>query len=56
MGMLGLLPLWTIDFLVISDKAKPIDWFNKNMPVTKALKGAELDHFVANLGQLLKLV
>ena len=54
MGMLGLLSLWTIDFAVITAKAKPIEWINDNFTTEKPLKGAELDRFVANLSRSLQ--
>ena len=56
MGMLGLLPSWTIDFAVITAKAKPIDWINKNITLEKPLKGAELDWFVASLARSLQVI
>ena len=56
MGMLGLLPSWTIDFAVITPKAKPIDWINKNIPMEKPLKGTELDRFVASLARSLQAI
>ena len=56
MRMLGLLPLWIIDFMVVFNKAKPIYWFNKNMSMKKVLKGAKLPRSVCgNRGWLLKL-
>ena len=56
MGMLGILPSWTIDFAVITAKAKPIDWINKNIAMEKPLKGAELDRFLASLARSLQAV
>ena len=56
MGMLGLLPAWTIDFAVITAKAKPIEWINENFSMEKPLKGAELDRFVANLSRSLQAI
>ena len=56
MGMLGILPSWTIDFAVITAKAKPIDWINKNISMEKPLKGAELDRFLASLARSLQAI
>ena len=56
MGMLGLLPSWTIDFAVITAKAKPIDWINKNITMDKPLKGAELDWFLSSLARSLQAI
>ena len=49
MSMLGIIPPWTADFAVITDKAKLIEWSNNQFAMKKQLKGVELDRMVSSL-------
>ena len=54
MAMLGVTPPWTVDFALIEDTAKSVQWFNNNYPMKKTLKVVELEQFVSSLSRSLQ--
>lgn len=43
--LLGLLPLWCLEYAVIAPDARSIKFFNNEFPMQKKIKGQEIDRF-----------